>query len=117
MATSKIKNNFSKMQSYATESLEKIRSKSWASPTAVALGATATILEKYGKDIPGSGIIGGALKLGSTLLNPSPTLSDLKKQGREIEARLESSDAFVKDIYEIDGSHLEQECQQEGNNY
>ena len=42
-------------------------------------------VETVGDFIPGAGLIGGALSLGSSLLNPEPTLEDLKKQMTELQ--------------------------------
>ena len=64
---------------YVTESLDKVRSKEWAAPVACALNVTGSIVQGVGNFVPGFGILGGAFKLGSNLLNPQPNLSDLRK--------------------------------------
>ena len=64
---------------YANEAVDKIRSKKWAAPVGVAMGTTASTCENLNW-VPGLSLVGGALKIGSSLLNPAPSLADLKKQ-------------------------------------
>ena len=70
--------------SYVKGAIEKIRSKTWAAPVGAAMSVTASIVECFNW-LPGVGIIGGALKMGSSMLSPAPTLSDLSQQVKEIE--------------------------------
>lgn len=62
MATSAIKDGVLNVKNYATEGLEKIRSKSWAEPTAKAMNVTASILDGIGCFVPYVGVVAGALK-------------------------------------------------------
>lgn len=57
----------------------KAQGKSWAEPAAAALSATGSIVNGLGTFVPGFGILGGALKLGSSILNPDVKLKDLKR--------------------------------------
>ena len=70
--------------SYVSESLDKVRSKEWAAPVACALNVTGSIVQGIGNFVPGFGILGGAFKLGSNLLNPQPNLSDLRKTEKSL---------------------------------
>jgi len=60
--------------------LEKVQKKTWAEPLGKTLKVTGKVVSECGNFIPGAGIIGGALSFGSSLLNPEPSLEDLKKQ-------------------------------------
>ena len=86
--------------SYVKDAVDKIRSKPWSQPIGVAMGATSKILECFNW-VPGIGIIGGALKMGSSLLNPAPSLADLSKQIREIENHMNGSTGYVKDVLNL----------------
>ena len=59
---------------YCSESLDKVRSNQWSEPVASALSVTGTILNTIGHFVPGVGIVGGAFKMGSDILNPKVTL-------------------------------------------
>ena len=85
--------------SYASEAIEKIRSKKWAEPTGIALGVTASVCEKL-NFLPGVSLIGGACRMGSSLLNPDASLADLKEEIAELEKNMECSSAAVKDAIE-----------------
>ena len=85
--------------SYVKDAVDKIRDKSWAKPTGTALSATASIVEHL-EWIPGVSIIGGALKMGSSLLNPAPSLADIKEQVKELENHMDSSIGFMKEVLE-----------------
>ena len=65
--------------SYAKEGVETIRQKKWAEPLGQALSGTASICTSLGHFIPGVGVLGGALKIGSCLLNPKPSRADLQR--------------------------------------
>ena len=86
--------------SWMKEGVAKIRSKPWAEPGGIALGATASICQGLGNFVPGMGILGGALKMGSTLLNPSPTLADLKRTQEELEEKLSVETGELKSTIE-----------------
>ena len=49
-----------------------------------------TLVTGLGSVVPGIGIIGGALSLGATLLDPKPSLKDLQKNLNEIKDELKS---------------------------
>ena len=97
--------------SYVSESLDKVRSKEWAAPVACALNVTGSIVQGIGNFVPGFGILGGAFKLGSNLLNPQPNLSDLRKSEKSLRldlARLRSKslspstiDSLSKDLENV----------------
>ena len=59
-----------KTAAYCSESLDKVRDSEWSEPVATALTVTGTILTGIGHFVPGVGIIGGAFKIGSDILNP-----------------------------------------------
>ena len=50
----------------AQDKLEEVRHKSWAPPVATALKITGEAVNAVGGWLPGVGMIGGALKMGST---------------------------------------------------
>ena len=85
---------------YAKEKKENIQSKPWAEPVGIALGVTSSILNGLGSFVPGLSILGGACKMGSVLLNPSPTMHDLKRQTNDLEKKLENSSGLTKDALE-----------------
>ena len=59
-----------KTASYCSDSLDKVRSSEWSEPVATALKVTGNILSGIGHFVPGVGIVGGAFKIGSDILNP-----------------------------------------------
>ena len=59
-----------KTAAYCSESLDKVRSSEWSEPVATALTVTGTIINGIGYFLPGLGIVGGAFKMGSNILNP-----------------------------------------------
>ena len=59
-----------KTAAYCSDSLEKVRASEWSEPVATALTVTGTILTGIGHFVPGVGIVGGAFKIGSNVLNP-----------------------------------------------
>ena len=56
--------------------LQEIQRKPWAEPAASALNITGTIINSLGASIPGIGFLGGALKVGSAILNPDVKFED-----------------------------------------
>ena len=60
--------------------LDDVRSKPWAPTVATVMGVTGAVAAAMDPWVPGVGIIGGALKLGSSMLDPNPKLSHLNKQ-------------------------------------
>ena len=69
--------------SYVKDAISKVRSQEWAEPVGQAMGATAAIFSAF-SFVPGMGIIGGALKLGSSILNPIATLHDVNRLEKEL---------------------------------
>ena len=59
--------------------LAKIQGQTWAEPLGKACSVTGTIVKSMGNFVPGLGIVGGALSLGGTLLNPMASMNDLKR--------------------------------------
>ena len=92
--------------SYVKGAIEKIRSKTWAAPVGAAMSVTASIVECFNW-LPGVGIIGGALKMGSSMLSPAPTLSDLSQQVKEIEKHMNGSSGYVREILQKQMSEIE----------
>ena len=88
--------------SYVSESLDKVRSKEWAEPVACALNVTGSIVQGLGNFVPGLGILGGAFKLGSNLLNPQPKLSDLRKTEKSLRLDIEKLKSKSVSTFAID---------------
>ena len=59
-----------KTAAYCSESLDMVRASEWSEPVATALKVTGNILSGIGHFVPGVGIVGGAFKIGSDILNP-----------------------------------------------
>ena len=66
--------------------IKSMQEKEWAEPTATALKATGAII----KAIPDGGILAGAFTLGVTVLNPDPTLADLRRDKDEIKDEVQT---------------------------
>ena len=94
--------------SYVKDAIAKIRSKPWAAPVGTAMSTTASIAECFNW-LPGVGIIGGALKIGSSLLNPAPSLSDLSKQIKDIEKHMNGSSGYVREVLHKQISEIQYE--------
>ena len=71
----------------AQEELDRVRRKKWAPKLATSLKVTGEAVSSVGSWIPGVGMIGGALKMASGVLDPKPLLSDIRK---ELEYQLQS---------------------------
>merc|ERR1711962_264710 len=94
MATSLLRSGVGKAKAaknHVDESLEKVRSKSWATPLGKALEVSSKVVGAVDGFLPGANIIGGALAFGATLLNPEPSMEDLQKELRYIKALLEGT--------------------------
>ena len=77
---------FIKMSDYIKKvkfKIVEVRSKPWAEPTAMALKVTGKIV-KSAAPFPGSSLLGGAFSLGAAVLNPDPSLADLKRSEQSI---------------------------------
>ena len=84
--------------SFVNEGIDKVRSKSWAEPTAMAMNVTASICNWMGTFIPGVALVGSSLRIGASLLNPTPSLADLKRSKQEIVACLYGETGIIKSI-------------------
>ena len=104
MATSKVKEGIISAKDSTTRSLEKIQSKKWAQPTALALRSTSLIFSTLSDSgIPLVGILGGALQLGSALLDPQPRNSELNNNIGAIKNEVQSSFKLIaKDMKKIE---------------
>ena len=91
----KFKDKVSNEMAFVQEGIDKVRSKSWAEPTALAMNVTASICDRIGNFVPGVGLIGSSLNMGASLLNPAPTLADLKRNEQEIINRLEKETSEI----------------------
>ena len=69
--------------------LDEIRTKDWAEPTGAVLKAAANVASLIPP--PAGGVIKGALSMGGSLLNPDPTLADLRRAKEEIKEELQSN--------------------------
>ena len=69
--------------------LDEIRTKDWAEPTGAVLKVAANAASLIPP--PAGGVIKGALSMGGSLLNPDPTLADLRRAKEEIKEELQSN--------------------------
>ena len=69
--------------------LDEIRKKEWAEPTGAVLKVAANAASLLPP--PAGGVVKGALNMGGSLLNPDPTLADLRRAKEEIQEELRSS--------------------------
>ena len=86
--------------SYVKDAVSKVRSQEWAEPVGKAMGATAAIFSAF-SFVPGMGIIGGALKLGSSILNPTVTLHDMNRLEQELVGDFEAIKEEIKQSAKI----------------
>ena len=89
--------------SFVKDGISKVQQKEWAEPLGIAMGVTAGICNGLGSFVPGLGIVGGAIQVGSKILNPAPSLADIKRSEQEILEHLEGKTGRIKDV-------LEREC-------
>ena len=94
---------------YVKEGISTVRSKEWAEPVGVALGATASICNGMGNFVPGAGIVGGGLKMGASLLNPNASLADVNRVEKGIKASLEENYENLKDEIDTNFRKLSEE--------
>ena len=83
--------------------LAKVRGQTWSEPLGRACTVTAGIASGLGTFVPGFGILGGALSLGASLLNPSATMNDVRRGKGENEANNSStrSSEVKEDMAEV----------------
>ena len=89
-----------KIMGQVSETIKKIESQTWAEPVGKALGVTANICNGLGTWLPGLCILGGALRMGSSLLNPKASLADLKRAQNGIETSIPGPE-LVTDLEKI----------------
>ena len=77
-----------KAGTHIQDGLARIQEKSWAEPLGKGLGVGAKIVDCMGSFVPGAGILGGAMALGASLLNPEPSMEDLQKDLQDIKEQL-----------------------------
>ena len=82
--------------------LEEIQKKEWAEPTATALKAATSVVSFIPP--PVGNVLKGALSLGGTILNPDPSLADLRRAKEEIKEEMKTVFKEVaKDMAKIRG--------------
>ena len=99
---SAVKKAFGQVKEFSGEvkaKLDDIREKDWSETTAAVFKVTGSIVDGL-SFIPGASIIGGALKLGSSVLNPDPSLADLRRSENEIKKEIKESFLSVTDDME-----------------
>ena len=64
---------------YVDVYLEKVRDHEWSERLGKGCKTTGQIVTALGNFVPGLGIVGGALSLGGTLLDPTATKKDLAR--------------------------------------
>ena len=91
------------------EGLKKVRSKPWAEPLGKALETNGKIFKVFGGFVPGAYLIGAALSIGATLLNPEPSMRDLqteiKKESGEVKVNVER---ILKEVVHSNNTMTEQ---------
>ena len=75
--------------SFLKTAINKVKSKSWTERIGIALKFTATIVDGLSTFIPGASIIGGALTLGSTLLNPEEEENEIQEDLDQIRQEIQ----------------------------
>ena len=93
-AMRKVRKGKEKVGAHFQEELEKIREKPSAEPFGKALATGANIVTCMDGLVPGTALLGGALGLGASLLNPDTepaTISDLQEDLAEIKQLLKES--------------------------
>ena len=65
---------------HVDEALVIVRGQTWSEPLGKACAVTGGIVSGLGSFVPGLGIVGGALSLGSKVLNPTASMNDLRRE-------------------------------------
>ena len=82
--------------------LEEIQKKEWAEPTGAVLKAAANAVSLIPP--PVGNVLNGALSLGATVLNPDPSLADLRRAKEEIKDEMKAAvHEVAKDMAKIGG--------------
>ena len=83
-----VKQTTANTKEYVDEALTKVRAKTWSEPLGKACAVTGGIVSGLGNFVPGLGVIGGALSLGSKVLNPAATINDVRREQVTVFAHL-----------------------------
>ena len=75
----KVKQVSIETKQHVDAALATVRGQPWSEPLGKACSVTGGIVKAIGNFVPGFGILGGALSLGSKLLNPKATRNDLER--------------------------------------
>ena len=89
------KNKIAEAGKSGKSKLDTIRAKEWAEPTGAVLKAAANAASLIPP--PAGGVIKGALSMGGSILNPDPTLGDLRRATAKVKEEVRSS---LKDVAE-----------------
>ena len=65
---------------HVDEALVIVRGQTWSEPLGKACAVTGGIVSGLGNFVPGLGIVGGALSLGSKVLNPTASMNDVRRE-------------------------------------
>ena len=76
----KTKKQMDKTKHHVDEALLKVRSQTWSEPLGQACSVTGSIVSGLGNFVPGLGFLGGALSLGSKVLNPIASRNDVRRE-------------------------------------
>ena len=76
----KTKQTAMETKQHVDEALVKVRGQTWSEPLGKACSVTGSIVSGLGNFVPGLGIVGGALALGGTLLNPKASLNEVRRE-------------------------------------
>ena len=76
---------------FIEDNLERLRDKPWASKLGTVLSETGKLVAAAGNFIPGLGLVGGALSLGATLLDPPPSRQDIDELKKSLETLAEDN--------------------------
>ena len=79
-AKKQIKQTANESKQHVDACLAKIRGQTWSEPLGQACSVTGGIMTGLGTFVPGVGMLGGALSLGGTLLNPKATMNDVRRE-------------------------------------
>ena len=80
------------------EAKANVLAQPWAEPLGVALGITGSICKGFSGFVPGLVILEGACKMGSSFLNPEPTLHDINRQTTELSQQILGIKDEIQDI-------------------
>ena len=75
----KVKQVSIETKQHVDAALATVRGQTWSEPLGKACSVTGGIVKALGNFVPGFGILGGALSLGSKLLNPKASRNDLAR--------------------------------------